>query len=76
MNVFLVPAHPGCPGQNPESCKTFVVSALAVTMHLLKFIQWPLLNLIQQRGTGLGFKVVVCFICSCGFEGLILRVFL
>ena len=27
---FLVPAHPGCPGQSPESCKMFVCVCVCV----------------------------------------------
>jgi len=34
VNVFLVPAHPGCPGQNPKSRKTVVLCmcVLSVTV--------------------------------------------
>ena len=27
---LLVPAHPGCPRQNPQSCKTFVCVCVCV----------------------------------------------
>jgi len=30
--TFLVPAHPGSPGQNPESRKTVVVAAVVVVL--------------------------------------------
>jgi len=32
--AFLVLAHPGSPGQNPESCKTVVVVVVMVTESL------------------------------------------
>jgi len=31
--TFLVPAHPGSPGQNPESCKTVVVEVVVIVTH-------------------------------------------
>jgi len=31
---LLVPAHPGCPGQNPESCKMTVCVRVCVCSHL------------------------------------------
>ena len=36
---FLVPAHPGSPGQNPEGCKMVVVVVVAVVYHRSDFIQ-------------------------------------
>jgi len=30
VNVFLVPAHPGCPGLNPQSDKTVVCVCVCV----------------------------------------------
>ena len=32
VTVFLVPAHPPTPGQNPESCKTVVVAVVVVVV--------------------------------------------
>jgi len=32
---FLVPAHPGCPGQNPESRKTVVVVVVLISLHII-----------------------------------------
>jgi len=29
---LLVPAHPGCPGHNPESCKMVVVVVVVVVV--------------------------------------------
>jgi len=35
---LLVPAHPGCPGQNPESCKmVVVVVVVAEVVFVLSF---------------------------------------
>ena len=32
---LLVPAHPGCPGQNPQSCKTFVCVCVCANCELV-----------------------------------------
>jgi len=34
--TFLVPAHPGSPGKNPESCKTVVVVVVVAFLCLVK----------------------------------------
>ena len=36
MNVLLVPAHPGFPGQIPQSRKTVVVVVVANRLHVAK----------------------------------------
>jgi len=33
---LLVPAHPVCPGQNPESCKTVVFVCVVLMVKLLE----------------------------------------
>jgi len=50
MNVFLVPAHPGCPGQNLESHKTVVVVAVAVAavVKVLHFLALFTENMIHE----------------------------
>ena len=37
---LLVPAHPGCPGQNPKSCKTVVCVCVCVCVTLLALALW------------------------------------
>jgi len=38
---ILVPAHPGCPGQNPESCKMVCVCVcVCVAFHISKKISF------------------------------------
>ena len=37
-STFLVPAHPGSPGQNPESCEMVVVVIVVVVVVRIKHL--------------------------------------
>ena len=53
--AFLVPAHPGSPGQNPESHKTVVVVSWMICLHVMgRHEQFKIASKLLTRGQHLG----------------------
>ena len=75
---FLVPAHLGCPGQSPESCKMVACVAFRILQMLVQIIQYLMVicHLLVSLLKDMNQRQCPTRICGSGFEVLIWTVLL